>query len=126
MEANNLKKTKLLAIKKGSQRKSLTETIYSIKGQEEIPIRSDLFALLTKARDEAHRFAIKANRNAKLKSMKGGKLDTIRGIGPKKRIMLMKNYGSLRNILLQPLEELASNPGINEILARKILELRNL
>ena len=126
MEANNLKKTKLLAIKKGSQRKSLTETIYSIRGQEEIPIRSDLFVLLTKARDEAHRFAIKANRNAKLKSMKGGKLDTIRGIGPRKRIMLMKNYGSLRNILLQPLEELASNPGINEILAKKILELRNL
>jgi len=125
-QVDSLKKIKLLAIKKGSQRKSLTETIYSIKGQEEISIRSELFAFLAKARDEAHRFAIKANRSAKLKLMKGGKLDTIKGIGPKKRIMLMRKYGSLRNILIQPLEELITNPGINEILARKILELRNL
>ena len=126
MQADNLNKTKLLAIKKGSKRKALTETIYSIRGQEEIPIHSDLFKLLTKARDEAHRFAIKANRNAKLKLMKGGKLDTIRGIGPKKRNMLLKKYGSLKIILLQSFDELTSNPGINESIATKLLELRNL
>ena len=86
-------------------------------------MRSELYKLLTKARDEAHRFAIKANRNANLSSIKGGKLDTIKGIGPFKRNMLIKKYGSVKNILKQPRSELSSNPGINEALANAILDI---
>jgi excinuclease ABC subunit C len=123
-QADNIPNAALLAIKKGSNRKALTETIYSLQGQEDIPVRSELFQFLTKARDEAHRFAIKANRNAKLRSIKGGKLDTIKGIGLSKRTMLIKKYGSLKNILNQSQQELSSNPGINENLAKAILELR--
>jgi excinuclease ABC subunit C len=122
--ANNLQNISLLAIKKGSNRKALTETIYSLHGLEDIPLRSGLFNLLTKARDEAHRFAIKANRNARLREVRGGKLDTIRGIGPKKRDMLIKKYGSLKNILNQSPNELSTNPGINILLAQTILELK--
>jgi excinuclease ABC subunit C len=123
-QADNLNNISLLAIKKGSNRKALTETIYSIRGQEEVSIRSDLFSLLTQARDEAHRYAIKANRNATLKSIKGGKLDTIKGIGPIKRNMLIKKYGSLKNILNQSTKDISSNPGINQSLAKAILELK--
>ena len=72
----------LLAIEKGSQRKVLTENIYSINGQESIEVNSRLFNLLIKARDEAHRFAIKANRNAKRINMQVSILDSIKGIGP--------------------------------------------
>ena len=57
----------LLAIEKGSKRRSLTETIYSINGQESIETNSRLFNVLMKARDEAHRFALMANRNSKRK-----------------------------------------------------------
>jgi excinuclease ABC subunit C len=121
---NNLQRINLLAIKKGSNRKALTETIYSTNGQEQIPIRSELFSLLTKARDEAHRFAIKANRKAKLSSFRVGKLDTIKGIGPIKRNMLMKKYGSLKNIINQSPNELLSNPGINSLIVNKILEIK--
>jgi excinuclease ABC subunit C len=122
--AKNLESINLLAIKKGSNRKALTETIYSSHGQEDINLRSELFKFLTKARDEAHRFSIKANRNAKLRSIKGGKLDTIRGIGPIKRNMLIKKYGSLKNILMQSPIELTANPGISNALAIAILELK--
>ena len=122
-KSDNLGKIALLSIKKGSNRKSLTETIYSSKGVEEIPVRSDLFILLTKARDEAHRFAIKANRNTKIRSIKGGKLDTIKGIGPKKRNMLIQKYGSLKNILRQSEKELSSNLGVTHSLAKSILKL---
>ena len=45
----------LLAIEKGAKRKRLMETVYSVDGKEEIDIKSDLFQMLTKARDEAHR-----------------------------------------------------------------------
>ena len=122
--ANNLKGISLFAIKKGSNRKALTETIYSSHGQEDILLRSELFKLFSKARDEAHRFSIKANRNAKLRSIKCGKLDTISGLGPIKRNMLIKKYGSLKNILNQSRKELATNPGINNLLAQAILDLR--
>ena len=122
--ANNIKDISLLAIKKGSNRKALTETIHSIHGQEDIPVRSELFKLFTKVRDEAHRFSIKANRNAKLRSIKGGKLDTIRGIGPIKRNMLIKKYGSLKSILKQSPKELTANVGINDKLAQAILGLK--
>ena len=122
-KSDKLGKIALLSIKKGSNRKSLTETIYSANGVEEIPIRSDLFILLTKARDEAHRFAITANRNTKIRSIKGGKLDTIKGIGPKKRNMLIQKYGSLKNILRQSEKELSSNPGLTHSLAKSILKL---
>jgi excinuclease ABC subunit C len=122
--ANNLKSISLLAIKKGSNRRALTETIYSIHGQEDIPKHSELYKLLIKARDEAHRFAIKASRNAKLRSIKGGKLDTIRGLGPIKINMLMNKYGSLKNVLNQSHAELASNRGLNNVIAKAILELK--
>jgi len=122
-QVNNVNNIGLLAIKKGSKRKALTETIYSAMGQVDIPVHSELFKLLIKARDEAHRFAIQANRNAKLKTIKVGKLDTIKGIGPTKRNMLIKKYGSLKNILNQSHKELESNPGINSILAQAILDL---
>ena len=121
---DNLKNITLLAIKKGSNRKALTETIYSIHGQEDINVRSELFKLLNKARDEAHRFSIKANRNARLRSIKSGKLDTIIGLGPIKRNMLIRKYGSLKNILKQPPKELTANPGINNKLAEAILGLK--
>ena len=73
----------LLAIEKGSKRKAMTETVYSIDGQLEIDINSKLFKLLSKARDEAHRFALKAHRKSKQKQVNYSILDEVRGIGPK-------------------------------------------
>ena len=41
-----------------------------------------------------------------------------------KRNMLIKKYGSLKNILKQSSHELASNPGINKTMAESILEMK--
>ena len=89
----------ILAIEKGSQRKSLTENVYSINGQESIEVNSRLFNLLIRARDEAHRFAIKANRKAKRMNMKVSILDSIRGIGPKTKERLFNEFKSINAIL---------------------------
>ena len=86
--------------------------------------KSETLKILQRARDEAHRFSIKASRNAKIRSIKSVKLDTIRGIGPIKRNMLIKKYGSLKNILKQSAKEISSNPGINNALAELILKLK--
>jgi excinuclease ABC subunit C len=122
-QANNLNTTKLLAIKKGSQRKALTETIYSIRGQEEISIGSDLFALLAKARDEAHRFAINANRTANHRSIRSSKLDTIIGLGPKRKMALMKRFKSIDSILSASTHDLLSTKGITKNIVTAIKNL---
>ena len=115
----------LLAIEKGSQRKMLTETIYSSNGQESININSSLFNLLTKARDEAHRLAIKANRNAKLKNMKVSILDSVQGIGPKTKERLFNRFKSIDVILSSDLSHLKRIKGINERIAKEIKKLKS-
>ena len=107
----------VLAIKKGSQRKILTETIYSISGQESVKTNSKLLNLLTKARDEAHRFAIKHNRISKRKNVKKSKLDEIRGIGPVIKRRLFKKFGNFNSIKNASISELTLIKGINHGLA---------
>ena len=123
-QADNSNNISLLAIKKGSNRKALTETIYSLKGQEDVPIRSELFVLLTKARDEAHRFAIKANRSAKSKSITVSKLDTIVGIGPQRKMALLMKFKSLDAIINATSKELKEIPGITPIIIQAIKALK--
>ena len=88
----------LLAIAKGFKRKAMTETIYSIDGQLEIDINSKLFKLLSKARDEAHRFALKAHRKSKQKQVNYSILDEVKGIGAVKKNILLSKFGSIQNI----------------------------
>ncbi len=110
----------LLAIEKGSQRKALTESIYSIYGQESIEKGSRIFNLLNKARDEAHRFAIKANRSAKRKKMNLSILDPIRGLGPKTKERLFREFKSIDVILSRKVDELLKVKGVNKKIAREI------
>ena len=110
----------LLAIEKGSHRKALTESIYSIYGQESIEKGSRIFNLLNKARDEAHRFAIKANRSAKRKKMNLSILDPIRGLGPKTKERLFREFKSIDVILSRKEDELLKVKGVNKKIAREI------
>ena len=113
----------VLAIKKGSHRKVLTESIYSINGQESIEVDSKLFKLLVKARDEAHRFAIKANRNAKHANMQVSILDSIKGIGPKTKERLFNEFKSIDAILNGDINHLKSIKGVDQRIANEIIKL---
>ena len=55
--------------------------------------------LCQRIRDEAHRFAIKNNRNARLKTITKSQLDDIAGIGDKTKIKLLTQFGSLENLV---------------------------
>ena len=114
----------ILAIEKGSQRKSLTESIYSTYGQESIEANTKLFNLLTKARDEAHRFAVKANRIAKRKNVKTSILDSVRGVGPKTKERLFNKFKSIDVILNSKIDHLISIKGINKRIANEIKQLK--
>ena len=113
-----------MAIEKGSLRKVLTESIYSVDGQESIDKNSKLFNLLMRARDEAHRFAIKANRAAKRKNMQASILDSIQGVGPKTKERLFNEFKSIDVILNTEISLLENVKGVNHRIACEIKQLK--
>jgi excinuclease ABC subunit C len=67
---------------------------------------------LVRVRDEAHRFAITYHRNLKRRELTRSSLDSIPGIGPKRRAALLKHLGSLAAVKQASLDELAAVPGL--------------
>ena len=77
--------------------------------------------LLQRIRDESHRFAISYHRKLREKSSLVSPLESVPGIGKKKRLLLLKNFGSQDAIRRSTLIELQTVPGITEKLAQKIM-----
>ena len=80
----------------------------------------EVLHLLQRIRDEAHRFAIsyyqKRHRTEHLASV----LDTIPGVGPKRRQLLIQTFGSLESIGEASTDNLEKVPGISPRLAQSI------
>jgi excinuclease ABC subunit C len=117
---NKIDSPEILSIAKGSNRIRATETIFSKRGIVEMPKDCPAFSLLQQARDESHRFAITANRNKKTKGVKYSVLDSIHGLGPKKKKALIANFQSLKNIRSSSIAELCMVDGISIKLANEI------
>ncbi len=81
--------------------------------------------LMQRIRDEAHRFAITYHRQKRSQSSLKSKLDSIQGIGPTKRKKLFSKFGSVTNIASSDIDNLTQISGINETLAKKILNELN-
>lgn len=72
---------------------------------------SELFHVLTQLQDEVHRFAIEFHRNKRSKHALTSELDSIKGIGPKTRDMLLNGLKSVRKIREAALTELTAIVG---------------
>ncbi len=72
-----------------------------------IPRGSDALYLLQHIRDEAHRFAVTYHRALRGKKATASTLDQIPGIGPGRKRLLLRKFGSVRRILQVSEEELA-------------------
>ena len=113
----------LACIAKGKFRNNLaTDEVYL--PYKKIPVlfsdSSPSRFLMQRIRDEAHRFAITYHRRLRSKSTMESPLELIPGIGKKRRLMLLKQFGSFENILKASLEELMALQGITKSLAEKI------
>jgi excinuclease ABC subunit C len=100
------------------------EEIYLPEHEEPLtlPKSSPGLILLKQIRDEAHRFAIEYNRKVRSKRTIQSSLDTLSGIGPKRREILIKHFGSVRKIKEASIEELVTVKGIPKGLAQKIYQ----
>jgi excinuclease ABC subunit C len=87
-----------------------------------LPRQAQSFYLIQRIRDEAHRFAITAHRNRRAKAGIASRLDTVPGIGPAKRRVLLTRFGSVDDIREATVEELAAVPGITPALAQAVKE----
>jgi len=98
------------------------EELVYVPGRAEpvhLPHDSPALKLLQRVRDEAHRFAIDYHRRLRGRRALASLLDSVPGIGPKRKELLLSRFGSLEGLRRASLEELLSVPG----LPRRVAEL---
>ncbi|NNL42380.1 MAG: excinuclease ABC subunit UvrC [Desulfobacterales bacterium] len=82
---------------------------------------SDLLLFLQRVRDEAHRFAVSFHRKRRGKAAIRSVLDTIPGIGKKRKQILLKYFKSIKKIRAATVEELIAVPGISRKSAEAVV-----
>lgn len=85
-----------------------------------LPRSSQALYLVQRIRDEAHRFAITYHRGVRSKAGMQSALDTIRGVGPKRKKALLRKFGSVRAIREASVEEIAATQGFTVTLAETV------
>jgi excinuclease ABC subunit C len=112
----------LLGVAKGPERKAGWEKLVLVNESREFTLPEDSKALhlLQHIRDEAHRFAITAHRKKRQKVRLNSTLESIEGVGTKRRQALLHRFGGLRELAKASMEEIAKVPGISEHLAKRI------
>jgi excinuclease ABC subunit C len=85
-----------------------------------LPRHSQGLYLIQRIRDEAHRFAVTSHRRLRTKKGLASRLDSIPGIGPARRKLLLNHFGSIHDIQQASLDELTAVPGISPKLANEI------
>ena len=84
--------------------------------------RSPALRVLQQARDEAHRFAVTYNRKRRSMRTVTSELLRIPGIGPVKRRLLLRTFGSVEGVRQASEEDIAKVPGFTRRSARKVLD----
>jgi excinuclease ABC subunit C len=112
----------LLGVAKGSDRKAGLETLFFEAEGEGVLLPPDAPALhvIQHIRDDAHNHAISGHRKKRAKVKNTSALESIEGVGPKRRQQLLKYMGGLQPLMNASVEEIANVPGISHALAEKI------
>lgn len=126
MNSIGIDNIKLIGVAKHSSRKSGLETLVMLENDKvkkvNLRYNSPSLLLINHIVDEAHRFALKNHRQKRLKSFKSSVLDSIEGIGAKKKAALFNHFGGLQEIKQASSSELQKINGINAKLAYKIID----
>ena len=85
-----------------------------------LPRHSAGLTVVTRLRDEAHRFAITYHRELRRQRIRESMLDEIPGIGKAKKDMLLNQFGSISRLARASMEQIAEAPGIGLKTARLI------
>ena len=115
---------KIIGITKGEGRRAEHDTLLLSETSEKVilPANSKAMHLIQHIRDEAHRFAITGHKNRRDKARKTTQLEKISGLGPKRRQLILKQFGGLQEVARAGVEDLTKINGISKSLAQKIYD----
>jgi excinuclease ABC subunit C len=112
----------LIGVAKGADRKAGLETLFMRPEGEGMALPPDSAALhvIQHIRDESHNHAITGHRQRRAKVKNTSSLESIDGVGPKRRQALLKYMGGIQPLRNASIEEIAQVPGVSLALAEKI------
>lgn len=112
----------LIGVAKGADRRPGQERLF-LAGQEWptiLPADSAALHLIQRIRDEAHRFAITGHRQRRAKARKQSVLESVPGLGPRKRREVLRQFGGMQGVVRASAEDLVKVRGISPQLAELI------
>ncbi len=113
----------IAAVAKGPDRNAGREVIFMVdKDPIELKKNDPALHYIQRLRDEAHRFAIGTHRAKRQKSAHTSSLDSIPGIGPKRKKVLLHHFGSAKSVERAGLKDLENVEGISKEIARQIYD----
>ncbi len=114
----------IVGVSKGPDRKPGMEKLILVEQEQPLAVTPGASGLLLiqHIRDEAHRFAITGHRQRRGKASKQSVLESIAGLGAKRRQLLLKQFGGLQAIEQAGVDALCSVDGISRQLAQRIYD----
>lgn len=114
----------IAGVAKGADRRPGQERLF-LPGQDApivLPPDSPGLHLIQRIRDEAHRFAITGHRQRRAKARTESVLETVTGLGPRKRRELLRQFGGLQGVMRAGIDDLAKVHGVSRKLAQSIYD----
>lgn len=124
MEEMQLDSVEVLGVAKGVDRRPGDERLFLLGKDRPIILPSDSPALhlIQQVRDEAHRFAISGHRSRRARARTSSVLESIAGLGPKRRRELLQHFGGLQGVTRAGIDDLSQVRGISRKLAESIYQ----
>jgi excinuclease ABC subunit C len=124
LEELQVQGVQVVGVAKGVTRRPGLESLIREDGSViHLPADSPALHLIQQIRDEAHRFAITGHRQRRGKARTTSPLEGIPGIGPKRRQVLLKQFGGLRGLSRASVEELSRVEGVSRTMAQEIYDM---
>jgi excinuclease ABC subunit C len=111
-------------VAKGADRRPGQERLFLAGDEQPRTLAPDSPALhlIQRIRDEAHRYAITGHRQRRAKARTHSVLETVPGLGPRKRRELLRQFGGLQGVVRAGVDDLAKVHGIGRKLAQSIYD----